>query len=186
MIAPAVINLKDAPILITYPRSGLHFFSTSFEDATGIPLKASHGKVYDNKNIITVIRNPLDSISSWYSMNKLFKNDHLMNDEEYISIYNNLYLFFNDMADTVIKFEDMSDNIETVMEIVCNKYNLKKIRNVYSDQVLINLSKTLKDNVVHTSKNLNTYESDKKYWKSIDLSKSFELYNIVKEKAIKL
>jgi len=186
MTVHVATNLTKAPILITYPRSGLHFFSTAFEDFTGIHLNSSHEKVYNNKNIITIIRNPLDSISSWYSMNKSSKNGNLITDEDYVSIYNNLYLFFNHRADTIIKFEDMSDNIEKVMEIICNKYNLEKIRNLDLNLILSNLSKNLKGDVIHTSKNLENYNNDKEYWKTIDLSESIKLYNILKQKSITL
>ena len=181
------INKSVVPDLVTYPRSGLHFFATAFIDATGLPLRSSHDINLNDKNIITIVRNPLDTIVSYVAMDKNYTQESIKTDSTYLDSYRKMYSWLITNATIVVDFNTMEDNINMIMENICDHFKLKKIREIAPKLILENLSKNdgrIDEYVIHSSKRLSIYNDIKKHWEQKDLSKEEYLYERLKERAI--
>jgi hypothetical protein len=110
--------MKNAPYLVTFPRSGSHYFDELIYKEKGIHIEKSHSidSLFDKDNnkkrtIITIVRDPADSIIS-YRANEEIQNVSPLSWQntrihqimsEYILIHNFLY----EHADYIIDFNDL-------------------------------------------------------------------------------
>lgn len=106
---------KNLPHLVTFPRSGSHFFAKLIYKKTKFNLQRSHtvniAFGYDNskiKKIVTIIRDPKDTITSLIALENglgyYIKNDRI---NEIITEYILFYNFLLQEADYVIDFKDL-------------------------------------------------------------------------------
>jgi hypothetical protein len=133
MVEDIKVN-ESSPHLLTYPRSGSHFFEEEFYKKTGQRVSRSHTIVqaFDgNKNklkkIVTIIRDPKDSISSLLTLQKKYGNPvdkHSIN--QALSDYVLLYQFFIDYADYVIDFNDLVEYPELVINKIMEHLKINK------------------------------------------------------------
>ena len=107
---------KVVPHLLTYPRSGMHFFDDNLYEIEKIHFTQSHflEQLFDkNKNkqriIITIARDPINSITSYVAHNHYdYPNDKknfLI--REKMTEYVLMYAFLCEHADYVIDFNDL-------------------------------------------------------------------------------
>jgi len=112
------------PHLITFPRSGSHYFAKLVKEKTMFNIQRSHSvnTSFDNnnkktKNIITIARDPKDSITSLIALG--VAQGFSMTDskiDEIITQYILLYNFLIQEADYVIDFNDLVLYPDTVIE----------------------------------------------------------------------
>jgi hypothetical protein len=112
------------PHLITFPRSGSHYFAKLVKEKTMFNIQRSHSvnTSFDNnnkktKNIITIARDPKDSIISLIALGVaqgFNMTDSKINEimTQYILLYN----FLIQEADYVIDFNDLVLYPDTVIE----------------------------------------------------------------------
>ena len=181
------INKSVVPDLVTYPRSGLHFFATAFTDATGIQINSGHDITASSKDIITIVRNPADCFASLRSMDKKRGENYVQSDENYLNQYKEIYSWLITNAKFVIDFDTMEDNINLIVENICKVYGIEVIRTIFPKEILSNLAKNngmLDDYVIDSSKRLSTYQENKDYWKDKNLKTQIYLYKRLKERSI--
>ena len=134
--------MKKLPYLVTFPRSGSHYFDEIIYKEIGIHIEKSHSivELFDKNNqkkrkIITIVRNPIDTIVS-YRASQIRDFDSKSSDHkgtinavmsEYILLNNFLYEY----ADYVIDFNDLvtypdsvAKRIISLLEINEKDYNL--------------------------------------------------------------
>lgn len=177
-------NIKD-PVLVTYPRTGGTFFKCAFLQMTGYEIYSSHcesdkypfseiGKKnildLDNKNqIITIVRNPIDSVSSFAALDKKIKNINFFENiniklslERKLKNYND---FFNlikfDTNSILINFDNLISNPQKVLENIADTFNIE-IKNKFNidqtNKILI-FVENQKPNFYITSKNKIAYKT---------------------------
>lgn len=117
---------KHIPYLVTFPRSGSHYFDKLIYEEVGIHIEKSHtlNLLFDKNNnkqrkLITIVRDPVDSITSYSAYEQsnagprpLFATDTRVNQllTEYILMHN----FLHDHADYIIDFNDLVSDPEAV------------------------------------------------------------------------
>lgn len=116
--------MKSIPHLVTFPRSGSHYLDKLIYEEARISIDKSHSitKVFDKygnkqKTIITIVRDPLDAISSYLSLQeKVYGETNLGRIEETITNYVLLHSFLYDHADYVIDFQDLVSRPDDVVK----------------------------------------------------------------------
>lgn len=101
------------PHLITYPRSGSHYFDRLIYEKVKFHIERSHTVhqlfgINNNKTrtLITIARDPKESIASWVALNK-FLGSTYRGVNEMMGDYVLLYSFLYDNADYVIDYKDL-------------------------------------------------------------------------------
>ena len=125
--------MKNIPYLVTYPRSGSHYFDDLVYKEAKIHIKKSHfvNLLFDKNNnkkrtILTIARDPKDTINSLIAAETqdLPKkmNPHFINNKfnKIITSYILLYSFLCDYADYVIDFNDLIKYPDTVIKKTLN------------------------------------------------------------------
>jgi hypothetical protein len=141
--------MSNLPFLVTFPRSGSHYFDELAYQKEKIHIEKSHSvdSLFDKNNqkqrkIITIVRDPRDSITSYIaneqssftstSEKTKIRIHQIMS--EYILINNFLYEY----ADYVIDFNDLILNPDaTIKKIInmleINEENYKNLRTKYKN-----------------------------------------------------
>jgi len=104
--------------IITYPRSGANYLSNLLLNNCRQDIKYFHIPENPDRFIITVVRDPFQSIHSHVTMRK-----HYHPDEGYSKRYNEEYKdmcnFLYENADIVIGYEDLIEFPEKVLSKIC-------------------------------------------------------------------
>lgn len=157
---------NSIPHLFTYPRSGSHYFADLLYKEAQINFIKSHytGDTFDKNNekrrtIITIARDPKDSILSYLALMDLESRCHESIVYEKITEYILMYDFLFKHADYVIDFNDMINYPESVIKKILsllkideNNYHLFDRNFVPKYKNFIPSSKTLpnyKDNMLN-------------------------------------
>lgn len=110
-------------MLLTYPRSGSHYLKEMINQKTGVILKSTHDeeKVFDNY-IISIVRNPNDTLRSKYAMQKHYEPYKIFNDyqEGYKTFYENLI----NKSYILIDYNDLINNTDNLIKYLFNYFNL--------------------------------------------------------------
>ncbi len=184
---------KDNNItMLTYPRSGRHWLYWYINTNTDLKVNFIH---YDMKEandpkeilyqkmlsdpIITIVRNPVDCISS---INTMEKNGLAWyRPDQYIEHYN----FVLDKASMFFRFEDLVNNTSKIVEHICKEFNgdinfvtdsVKDYKDWYS--------KTQNSFKLISSKGDLDYNNYMDYVKQMDLSEHYRLYSLAKSRCI--
>ena len=146
-------NIKSDIIIATYPRSGSHFLQNSIQYSTGNLILKTHDLIYDKK-IISIIRNPLDSISSSVSMHGIDRTVTKSNQPMFVNIpygglsvndfitkskidYEIFYKYLNSLNNDqiIFKYEDLINDMDSVIDFLCKE--IKIIKNIKVDKEII-------------------------------------------------
>ena len=126
-------------ILATYPRSGQHFLREQIKQR--LDIKDFHHthetlKKIDSK-IITIARNPIDSISSWVAMEDYYyKNVDIQKVTKKAKIkYNIYYKYLLKNADIVIDYNFLNSNINEIINDLSIFLNIKQINNIFYNSI---------------------------------------------------
>lgn len=171
--------------IVTIPRSGSHYLQDRIEQHTGIYVKKSHE--LQNNKMITIVRDPVDFLSSYVAMDALYYkqgsiDDFLSSPRKYC--FSNWFtendMDIVDRFDIIVKYESLINYpLETTTKIA-DKMSVKIIEHRYKN----NVTDKAYRNHVKTSKNLKNYDTIRKVIEEQDLSKTYEIYNKFLEKAI--
>ena len=170
--------------IVTIPRTGSHYLQDRIEQHTGLYLKKSHD-LQDNK-MITIVRDPIDFLSSYVSLDALYYKGSL---DRFLA-QPDRYCFGdwfgqNDMEivdnfDIIIKYESLIDSpLETVKKIA-DKMSVEIIETRYKSNVI---DKPYRNYVV-SSKNIKEYDRIRQIVEQQDLTRTYEIYNKFLSKAI--
>lgn len=152
------------PHLLTYPRSGSHYFDDTLYKQEKIHFTKGHyiESLFDKNNnkikpIITIARDPIDSICSYLS---LYQNLDVSRDDytviENITNYILMYSFLCENADYVIDFNDLIKYPELVIKKVLESLNIDKDKYYFFNQNFMPKYK----NFIPSSKSLPRYRND--------------------------
>lgn len=163
--------------IITYPRSGTHYLQNLILNYSSKEIKYSHDLVLDNSFIITIARDPFDSIKSTIAMKKHYFPDTYM-ENDYIKHYVDTYIFLNKNADLVIDYEDLINFPEKITKLVCSRLGLNKIPMQYP------MMKDSKEyEYLVSSKTVKEYEEQ--YFDKQDIEECYPQYLELLNKSIK-
>jgi hypothetical protein len=172
------------PHLLTYPRSGMHFFDDTLYKIEQIHFPKSHflDEVFDKDNnkrrlIITIARDPIDSISSFLALDN--------NQEEFLitkmmTEYVFMYAFLYEHADYIIDFNDLTTYPEDVIKKILGLLNIDKSN--YHDFAQHDIPKFKK--YKPSSKSLPGY--NREILDSFNFDLCYYYYNKLLEKKIKI
>ena len=127
---------KIVPHLLTYPRSGMHFFDDTLWEEEGIHFTKSHylDELFDKNNnkrrkIITIARDPIDSLASYLSLyheDNWKSGGHEFIIKEKITEYVLMYSFLCENANYVIDFNDLIQHPESVIRKILGLLDIDK------------------------------------------------------------
>lgn len=185
---------RHLPYLVTFPRSGSHYFDELIYKEAGIRIEKSHSidELFDENNqkkkiIITIVRDPKDSIISYRANEQRANEQKYSKDEqtrqnirthqvvsEYILLHNFLY----EHADYIIDFNDLVKYPEPVTKKILNLLEINAEDYVFFDTYPIEYS----EDYLASSKNLPSY--DKNLLSMFDFDSCYFYYNRILEKKI--
>ena len=183
--------MKEAlPYLVTFPRSGSHYFDELIYKEAGIHIEKSHtiNLLFDKNNnkqrkLITIVRDPVDSITSYSAYEQsnagprpLFATETRVNQllTEYILMHNFLY----DYADYVIDFNDLVSNPDDVTIKILSLLEIDAEDYIFFATSPIEYS----ENYLASSKILSSY--DKNLLNKFNFDSCYFYYNRILEKKI--
>jgi hypothetical protein len=170
--------------IVTIPRTGSHYLQDRIEQHTGLYLKKSHD-LKDNK-MITIVRDPIDFLSSYITMDALYYEGSLdrflAQPDKYcfgdwfgqndIDLVDNFYI--------IIKYESLIDSPFETVKKIADKMSVDIIETRYKS----NLVDKPYRNYVVSSKNLEEYSRIRQIVEKQDLTRTYEIYNKFLTKAI--
>jgi len=181
---------KNIPYLITYPRSGSHYFDELIYKKAGIHIEKSHtlNLLFDKNNnkqrrLITIVRDPVDSITSYSAYEQkdagprpLFAREIRVNQllTEYILMHN----FLHDHADYVIDFNDLVTYPDAVTKKILSLLEIDPEDYIFFDKGEMEYS----ENYLASSKTLSSY--DKNLLDNFNFDSCYFYYNKILEKKI--
>jgi hypothetical protein len=179
---------RDIPHLLTYPRSGSHYFDDILYEEEKIHFTKSHflDELFDKNNnkirkIITISRDPVDSISSYvglYNGFGLYPVGHEYLFQEKITEYVLMYSFLCEHADYVIDFNDLLQHPKPVIKKILKLLDINKNKyNIFDNNII-----PRHENFKPSSKSLPHY--DKSMLDNFDLSLCYYYYYKLLEKKI--
>jgi hypothetical protein len=181
---------KHIPYLVTFPRSGSHYFDELIYKEAGIHIEKSHtlNLLFDKNNnkqrkLITIVRDPVDSITSYSAYEQsnagprpLFAIETRVNQllTEYILVHNFLY----DYADYVIDFNDLVSYPDAVTKKILSLLEIDSGDYVFFDTY----SREYSEDYLESSKTLPNY--DKNLLDKFNFDSCYFYYNKILEKKI--
>lgn len=180
-------------LLITFPRSGSHFFIDYIHQSLNIkfikknikkeilPYQSSH-ELYFNKDreIITIIRDPLDSIASMVSMEHNFFPEYPIKKfiNKRIKEYIEYYQYFNSQASYIIDYKTLIEDPDSVASFFSKILNVKQRRISYIDNTLDRPDR----NHVKTSRQLKHYDKIRELVANSNLDECYLIYSKLLDK----
>jgi hypothetical protein len=177
------------PYLVTFPRSGSHYFDELIYKKEGIHIEKSHSVdlLFDKNNnkirkIITIVRDPKDSIASYRALEERNKLSPLswqhLRIHQLMSEYITINSFLYEHADFVIDFSDLISHPDSVIKKIIELLEIKKEDYKNFDQRSHLYEKTY----VPSSKKISSY--NKNILDDIDMGLCYFYYNKMLERKI--
>ena len=171
--------------IVTIPRTGSHYLQDRIEQHTGVYVKKYHS--LQNNKMITVIRDPIDFLSSYVAMDALYYKrgslDHFFSSPErycFSDWFSDNDMEIVDNFDIIVKYESLINSpFETVTKIA-EKMSIEVIEDRYKSNIV---DRPYMNHVV-SSKNVNGYDTIRQVIEDQDLSRAYEIYNKFLAKAI--
>jgi len=174
----------------TYPRSGSNFLFHYLKNTTDFNIRKTHDKIFNNKKIITIIRDPFDSIASMITMQykdlEDYNHNHQFACDARIQQYESFYNYILQNIEFIINFNGIENKIDKVSNLICEKFNGNKINTIEEINKFEWFKKTatLEDGNIATSKTHEYYNLSKQSLEKYNLSKCYKLYNEALSKSI--
>lgn len=168
-------------IISTFPRSGSNFLREYLTQRTDIKtIIKTHSPIDKNlvydEPVVSIARNPLDSIASIVSMEKtLFDGDI----EGYIKTRIEDYLYFYSNiqnASMILSYDDLIADPDIVVTQLCSKLNGTMNNEKYESLLQDKYGPKYTNNYIVTSSSLSNYSLIHNKVASYDLSECNELY----------
>jgi hypothetical protein len=118
------------PKIIAYPRSGTHYLQNLILTYSSQKITFSHYPVPEDRFIITIVRDPFDSIQSLVAMKK-YHDPETYYETDYLDYYVELYKYLYHNANLVIDYNDLISFPEEVTKDVCDLLGFEKNQSNY-------------------------------------------------------
>lgn len=171
--------------IVTIPRSGSHYLQDRIEQHTGVYVKRSHE--LQNNKMITIIRDPIDFLSSYVAMDALYYKqgslDHFLSSPSsycFSDWFTKNDIDIIDNFDIIIKYESLIDSPFETVKKIAEKMSINVIEDRYKSNII---DRPYMNHVV-SSKNVNGYDTIRQVIEKQDLSRTYEIYNKFLDKAI--
>lgn len=171
--------------IVTIPRSGSHYLQDRIEQHTGVYVKKSHE--LQNNKMITIVRDPVDFLSSYVAMDALYYkqgsiDDFLSSPQKYCfsDWFTENDMDIVDSFDIIVKYESLINSPFETVKKIADKMSIEIIEHRYKSNVV---NKPYRNHVV-SSKDINQYDIIRQVVKGQDLSRTYEIYNKFLAKAI--
>lgn len=115
----------NPPKIITYPRSGTHYLQNLILTYSSQEITFSHYQVNKDSFIITIARDPFDSIQSLVAMRKYY-NPETYTQADYLDYYVDLYKYLDQNANLVIDYNDLINFPEETTKMICDLLGFEK------------------------------------------------------------
>lgn len=170
-------------VLVTIPRTGSNYLMRLIQQKTkNFHITKTHSFPKNHKHIITIARDPKDTILSTAAMNAHSGNWHDYNFSgfinEYVKLGNKLY----HEAKIIISYDDLIKHPDRVVKYLANAMNIEYIDNHYTNT----LSDDPKLGYLVSSQTSMYYHMIEPLMDTLDLSEAYEIYNKMLSKAIKI
>jgi hypothetical protein len=179
------MTYKFIPHLLTFPRSGSHFFSDALYEEAQINFTHSHyvEELFDKDNkkqrpLITIARDPIDSISSYLALVEYRGSENEFLIPEKLTEYILMYSFLCENADYVIDFNDLVQHPNAVIKKMLTLLNINKDKHYLFDRNVIPKYKDF----ISSSKTLSTYKDN--VLDNVDTDLCYFYYHKLLEKKI--
>ncbi len=168
--------------LITFPRSGAHFFQNYLKQATGYEIEKTH-KPVDIPHVLTIVRDPIESIASFSAM-LIEYNGHSVEETvaKLIENYEAYYTYFSHHAELVIDYNKLITEPENTVSKFTDIAGIKFNKISYVDDIV-----DMKDKRhFKTSKNKDSYTNsiDMLNRMKKELESCYDKYNNLLRKSI--
>lgn len=114
--------------IVTYPRSGANYLHNLILNHSSISLMYVHKTDIIDGTVVTIARDPFESIHSHATMRKHYHPDEGYN-KSYNTQYIDMYKFLYDRADIVIDYKDLVESPKEVLKKVCLLLGFEKLLN---------------------------------------------------------
>ena len=168
----------NPPKIIAYPRSGTHYLQNLIMTHYSKKITFSHYPVHENTFIITIARDPFDSIQSHIAMNRHY-NPETYKENDYVEYYVGLYKYLYNNANLVVDYDDLINLPKETIRMICNLLGFEKNP---SDHNVLENNKDIKYLV--SSKTVKEYSQE--YFKIEDLANCYDEYYKLLSKANKV
>lgn len=185
-------------LLTTYPRTGRHILTANLEHSLDMQLESGHDLLItkDHELKITIVRDPVDSITSWVCMELHFEDISPTKNPQPVDFYIKAaiteFIVFHSYAlkniDIFIKYEDVVDNMDKIINYLSKTYGINKTNELMDHKIVSDLSRRH----IVTSKPYSKYDDvleevlHSKEHGELGSSKVMEYYNLCLEKCIVL
>jgi hypothetical protein len=178
---------ESVPHLLTYNRSGMHFFDDNLYKMEKIHFTQSHliEQLFDENNnkkrvIVTIAREPTGSIPSYIAHLGNYYLEHAIDIgiREKITEYILMYSFLCEHADYVIDFNDLIKYPKIVIKKLLDLLNIDKNKYVHFERDIMPRS----EHYIPSSKSLPHYKED--LLDGYDLDLCYYYYHKLLEKKI--
>lgn len=159
----------NSPKMITYPRSGTHYLQNLILEYSSKKITFSHYPITENIFIITIVRDPFDSIQSHIAMNKHY-NPETYTKNDYIEYYVELYKYLDRNANLIIDYNDLISFPQETAKMICDIVGFKKNPSNYK---MHGDKKEIK--YLLSSKTVKEYSE--KYFKIEDIANCYDEYH---------
>lgn len=163
-------------VLATYPRSGQHLLRENIIQRFKIDNFMWTHKIEKNLNnkLITISRNPIDSIVSWVAMiNYYNKDENFLKTIKHAQLeYNFFYSYILDYVNVIINYNHLNTEMEKIIQYIGRSFNLTPNNNT----VNLNIKNEKENKHLVSSKQNLKYDFIYKIVENTDLSKEFVLY----------
>ena len=166
--------------IVTYPRSGANYLSNLILNNCRQEIKYSHIPQNYDRFIITIARDPFESIHSHVTMRRHYRPDEGYN-KRYNNEYKDMYNFLYENANIVVKYKDLIEFPEKVLLKICN--DLEFEINPLEIPVAVAVDNK-EDTYLRSSKVSPEYKN--KHFKIEDILDCYEPYNKLLSKALDL
>lgn len=163
------------PKIITYPRSGTHYLQNLVLAYSSKEIKFSHYQVTEDSFIITIARDPFDSIQSHIAMSRYY-NPETYTKNDYIEYYADLYKYLYHNSDLVIDYNDLINFPEETTKMICDLLGFKKNQSDYKTSVN-------KSSIEYLVSSKTVKEYNEKYFKIEDVANCYDEYRNLLSKA---
>jgi hypothetical protein len=179
-------------IVTTFPRSGSHFLKKHINENFYVDENFifTHDMVLkESNNLITIVRNPKDAISSLITMNYHYRVNNksfqlLSIDKEIMTVKIRYYKYYqyllNSNVDIIIDYNFLNTNIDQIIDHIGKKLNLKRnnknieflLNNETESKHLITSKESMHYEQIKTIVNQQKFDIQDQLYKEV-LSKSF-------------
>jgi hypothetical protein len=151
--------------LITYPRSGQNLFRMLLGQQ-GYRINSSHNTTdfLDKKHIISIVRNPIDSVASAMAMVNFYQKENGYGIiPQMIKNYEKTYIWLLKNATYIISYEDLTNNPKNTIEYFLDYFSLKRREVDYDLSLCVD---DPNEGYLVSSKNVDSYKGALEYTKT--------------------